>query len=100
MPTGRAGQAGAGSDGGTGASAGRPPSARRINRRQVEGADFTVDEDGAVALKDDARKAVLAAWQDRKKDELRHPFLGETMPLGLVGGYRAKPPISLRSLEC
>lgn len=66
----------------------------------MAGVDFTVDEGGAVALKDGARKAVLAAWQDRKKDELRHSFLGETTPLGLVGGYRAKPPISLRLLEC
>jgi CRISPR-associated protein Cas1 len=32
-----------------------------------------VEESGAVRMTDDARKAVLVAWQDRKKEELRHP---------------------------
>lgn len=55
-----------------------------INRGQVKAGDFAIDEGGAVSLTDDGRKAVLVAWQDRKKRELRHPFLGETMPMGLV----------------
>ena len=55
-----------------------------INRGQVKASDFTIDEGGAVSLTEDGRKTVLVAWQERKKRELRHPFLGETMPLGLV----------------
>lgn len=60
-----------------------------INRRQLSPADFVVEEGGAVSLKDAARKAVLIAWQERKKDELRHPFLGETITLGLVAHIQA-----------
>lgn len=61
-----------------------------INRGQLKPLDFTVDEGGAVSLTDDGRKAVLVAWQERKKRELRHPFLGETMPMGLVAHVQAQ----------
>ncbi|SFU53313.1 CRISP-associated protein Cas1 [Methylobacterium sp. 174MFSha1.1] len=55
-----------------------------VNRRQLGAEDFTVEEAGGVRLTDAARKRVLIAWQERKREELRHPFLGETMPFGLV----------------
>lgn len=61
-----------------------------INRGQLKPRDFTVDEGGAVSLTDDGRKAVLVAWQERKKRELRHPFLGEAMPMGLVAHVQAQ----------
>lgn len=60
-----------------------------INRGQVKARDFAIDAGGAVMLTDDGRKAVLIAWQDRKKRELRHPFLGESIPLGLVAHAQA-----------
>lgn len=60
-----------------------------VNRRQIAATDFRVDEGGAVTLKDQTRKAVLVAWQERKKDELRHPFLGETIPVGLIAHVQA-----------
>ena len=40
--------------------------------------------DGAVGLTDDGRKALLSAWQNRKKEEITHPFLKEKMSWGLV----------------
>lgn len=55
-----------------------------INRRQIAARDFIVEEGGAVRMTDDARKAILVAWQERKKEELRHPFLGEAISMGLV----------------
>jgi CRISPR-associated protein Cas1 len=55
-----------------------------INRGQVKARDFDIDAGGAVRLTDDGRKTLILAWQERKKRELRHPFLGETIPLGLV----------------
>jgi len=61
-----------------------------VNRGQVSADDFTVEEAGGVRLTDDARKRVLVAWQERKRDELRHPFLGETAPLGLVAHLQAQ----------
>lgn len=61
-----------------------------VNRRQIGPDDFVLEEAGAVRLTDDARKRVLVAWQDRKRDELRHPFLDQTMPLGLVAHAQAQ----------
>lgn len=61
-----------------------------VNRRQLAADDFTLEEGGAVRLADDARQRVLVAWQERKRDELRHPFLGETLPLGLVAHVQAQ----------
>lgn len=61
-----------------------------INRAQLGADDFAVDAGGAVALTDAGRKTVLVAWQDRKKRELRHPFLMETIPMGLVPHVQAQ----------
>lgn len=55
-----------------------------INRRQVSPADFVTTESGAVRLLEAARKRVIAAYQNRKRDELRHPFLDTSVPLGQV----------------
>jgi CRISPR-associated protein Cas1 len=33
---------------------------------------------------------VLTAWQERKKEERRHPFLDESAPLGLVPYLQAQ----------
>lgn len=61
-----------------------------INRGQMGAGDFVLEEAGGVRLTDDARKRVLVAWQERKRDELRHPFLGETAPLGMVAHLQAQ----------
>ena len=61
-----------------------------LNRGQIGTADFVVEEAGGVRLTDDARRAVLVAWQERKRDELRHPFLGEPLPLGLLAHVQAQ----------
>lgn len=61
-----------------------------INRRQIGARDFIVEEGGAVQMTEDARKAVLVAWQERKKEELRHPFLGESLSFGLVVHVQAQ----------
>lgn len=61
-----------------------------VNRRQLAAADFVVEEAGGVRLTDEARKRVLVAWQERKRETLRHPFLDETLPLGLVAQAQAQ----------
>lgn len=61
-----------------------------INRRQVRKTDFETQDGGAVLLSEAGRKTVLTAWQDRKKEERRHPFLEETAPLGLVPYLQAQ----------
>lgn len=67
----------------------RAPIADRVcltlfNRRQLGPSDFRFEPGGAVLLGDDGRKAVLVAYQDRKRTEITHPFLGEKLPLGLA----------------
>jgi CRISP-associated protein Cas1 len=61
-----------------------------VNRAQLDADDFDVREGGAVALRDDARKAVVVAYQERKQDALTHPLLAETVPLGLVPLVQAR----------
>ena len=55
-----------------------------INRRQLPATGFLQQDGGGVLLEEDTRKAVVAAWQTRKQDEIEHPFLQERIPLGLV----------------
>lgn len=61
-----------------------------INRRQLQAADFEQRDGGAVWLTDAGRKIVLAAWQERKKQERQHLFFDETAPLGLVPFLQAQ----------
>jgi len=60
-----------------------------INRKQIQSADFRVEESGAVFLNEKGRRTVLDAWQKRKQEELRHPFLEETVALGLFPHIQA-----------
>jgi CRISPR-associated protein Cas1 len=61
-----------------------------VNRRQIGPGHFEVRDGGAVLLTDVGRRIVLGAWQERKKEERRHPFLDETAPLGLVPYLQAQ----------
>lgn len=61
-----------------------------INRRQVRPGGFEVTESGAVNMTESTRKAVVAAYQKRKQDELIHPFLREKVSLGLVVHLQAR----------
>ena len=61
-----------------------------INRRQLQAKDFRIEESGATTLTDEARKRVLVAYQERKKEELVHPFLGESLSLGLIAHIQAQ----------
>jgi CRISPR-associated protein Cas1 len=61
-----------------------------LNRRQVGAGDFETGDGGAVLLTDRGRKTVLTAWQERKKEERRHPFLDEAAPFGLVPFIQAQ----------
>lgn len=52
-----------------------------INKKQFGKKDFTTLENGAVALKDDARQLFLKAWHDRKQQTLYHDWFEEAVPL-------------------
>jgi len=55
-----------------------------VNRQQVKPSGFVKTETGAVWMDDDTRKTVLVAWQKRKQEEISHPFLNETVQIGLL----------------
>ncbi len=61
-----------------------------INRKQITHADFIHRETGAVELKEDSRKQFLIAWQERKQDEITHPFLNEKISFGLLPFIQAR----------
>ncbi len=55
-----------------------------VNNRVLRPDDFEVRESGAVMLTDKARKTFLQSWQERKRETITHPYLGEKIPWGLV----------------
>ena len=55
-----------------------------INRKQVNIKDFIRHGEDGVVMSDDARKIILTAWQNRKKETIVHPYLGEKIPIGLL----------------
>lgn len=55
-----------------------------INNRVVSPDDFEPRESGAVLMTDDARRAFLKSWQEKKKEMLTHPYLGEKLQWGMV----------------
>jgi CRISP-associated protein Cas1 len=61
-----------------------------INLRQVQAKDFRRLENGACLMSDEQRKAVLIAYQERKREELRHSFLGEPATVGLLWHLQAR----------
>lgn len=61
-----------------------------VNRGQVKAGDFDVREGGGVVLQAEARKAVVVAFQERKKDEVQHPILAQAIPLGLAPLVQAR----------
>lgn len=55
-----------------------------INRNEVAETDFEFQRSGAVYLSAQSRKRFLSSWQNRKKEEIMHPFLKEKIEWGLV----------------
>lgn len=61
-----------------------------INRKQIKANHFKTKENGAVYLKDEARKIVLNHWQERKQVEIIHPLLEEKTTFGLLPHIQAR----------
>ena len=55
-----------------------------INNRQLSADDFDILEDGAVYLNRSGRTTVLKEWQQRKSENIIHPYLGEKIQFGLI----------------
>lgn len=55
-----------------------------INKKSICGKDFLEKESGGVLLTDEGRKKFLSLWQQKKKEEIMHPFLQEKVQWGLL----------------
>lgn len=55
-----------------------------INLKKVRQDGFRKTESGAVVMSDETRKEVLVSYQNRKQEEIMHPFLGEKVRLGMI----------------
>ncbi len=55
-----------------------------INLAQVNKKGFTCSETGTVLMNDETRKILLVTYQQRKQDEILHPFLNEKVTIGLL----------------
>lgn len=55
-----------------------------INLKKLTIKDFEKQENGAVWLSKDGKKKVLTAWQEKKRTTIKHPYLKENIPLGLL----------------
>ena len=55
-----------------------------INLRQVQDKGFKKADSGGVLMNDETRKGVLVAYQNRKQEEILHPFIDEKVTIGLL----------------
>lgn len=60
-----------------------------INLRKINDKGFKKIESGAVLMNDKTRKELLVSYQNRKKEEITHPFLNQKMPIGLLFHFQA-----------
>lgn len=61
-----------------------------VNRGQLKAADFAIREGGAVTMEVEARKAVVVAYQERKREEVAHPLLSKKPLLALIPLLQAR----------
>jgi CRISPR-associated protein Cas1 len=61
-----------------------------INLRQVQDKGFNKTEAGAVMMNDETRKTLLVAYQERKQEEIYHPFIDEKVKIGILFHVQAQ----------
>lgn len=60
-----------------------------INKRQIAPSDFLFQGENGVILTDKGRKTFIAAWQNRKRETIIHPYLNEKVEIGLLPHVQA-----------
>jgi len=55
-----------------------------INLKKVQKNGFKKADTGAVVMTDETRKEVLVSYQNRKQEEIMHPFIEEKITIGLL----------------
>jgi CRISP-associated protein Cas1 len=61
-----------------------------VNRQQVKPDGFEKRDGGAVSMDEPTRKIVLAAYQQRKREEVTHPLLDQKTPVGRLPFLQAR----------
>jgi CRISP-associated protein Cas1 len=61
-----------------------------INRKQLQPSDFELRPGGAVQLHENARKALILAYQERKQELITHPLLDQKLAIGLLPQIQAR----------
>lgn len=55
-----------------------------INKRQISSKYFLYQGDNGVTMTDNGRKVFITAWQNRKREMIKHPYLNERVEVGLL----------------
>ena len=55
-----------------------------VNNGVLSADDFEKSESGAVRMTDSARRTFLKHWQERKQEQITHPYLEEKIPWGMI----------------
>ncbi|MGI6157971.1 MAG: type I-C CRISPR-associated endonuclease Cas1c [Saccharofermentanales bacterium] len=55
-----------------------------INRKQINLTDFYTKEAGVVLFNEDGLKKMINLWNNRLQDTITHPYLEETIEIGLL----------------
>ena len=55
-----------------------------INRKQISIKDFIKQGEEGIIMTDAGRKTILTAWQNRKREQITHPYLNEKISIGLL----------------
>jgi CRISP-associated protein Cas1 len=61
-----------------------------VNRQQIRPEGFRVTESGAVIMNQETKKEVLKTYQEKKREEIIHTFLGEKVAVGLLPYIQAR----------
>ena len=61
-----------------------------VNRKQIQANDFEERPGGMVQLRDAARKTLVLAFQERKRDLTSHPLLDQKLTIGLLPQIQAR----------
>ena len=61
-----------------------------INRRQIQASGFRRQPAGGFEMDDETRRSVLVAYQKRKQESVMHPFLQESVTIGLIIHLQAR----------
>lgn len=61
-----------------------------VNRHQLKASHFERQVSGAVGLTPDGRRLVVTAYQERRRELLQHPFIGEETTYGILPMVQAR----------